>query len=318
MGIERIERVVNLPPRIAVCMAAYNGAAYIDEQINSILEQQGVDLMLFVSVDMSTDHTEALVHARALTDKRIVLLPGGKRFGAAAPNFYRLLREVSLEPFDALAWADQDDIWHLDKLARAWRLMQSMGAAGYSSNVTAFWESGRRVLVDKARPQRRHDHLFEAAGPGCTYVMGRELALGLRDLARHDEVALSDIGYHDWAAYAYARTRGMVWHIDPEPCLLYRQHANNQLGANTGWRSLARRARNVLSGKALRQACLVARAVGAWDDAFVRRGLRGGRAGLFWLALQAPQCRRRPLERLYFAALCLLMCTRPTTLWRIE
>ena len=44
-------------PRVAILLAAYNGMAFIAEQLQSILHQQGVDLRIFISVDLSTDDT---------------------------------------------------------------------------------------------------------------------------------------------------------------------------------------------------------------------------------------------------------------------
>ncbi|RYI21301.1 MAG: SDR family NAD(P)-dependent oxidoreductase, partial [Acetobacteraceae bacterium] len=101
-------------------------------------------------------------------------------------------------------------------------LVTFAGAAGYSSNVVAFWESGRELWVDKAQPQREQDHLFEAAGPGCTYVLTSELALAAQALAREQSSLLARLKYHDWLVYALARARGWRWVIDPESRLRYR------------------------------------------------------------------------------------------------
>ena len=98
-------------PTVAVVLAAYNGSRWIQEQIASIFAQQGVDVTLFISVDSSTDGTEALVNQLAAADSRIVVLPHGLRFGGAAPNFYRLLKDIDFSAFDYVALADQDDVW---------------------------------------------------------------------------------------------------------------------------------------------------------------------------------------------------------------
>jgi rhamnosyltransferase len=48
-------------PTIAVLLAAFNGTPWLKEQVDSILAQENVDLTLFISVDQSSDGTEALV-----------------------------------------------------------------------------------------------------------------------------------------------------------------------------------------------------------------------------------------------------------------
>ena len=293
--------------RFAVFLAAYNGVQFVTAQINSILEQTGVDLQLFVSVDQSTDGTESRMVQWAGTEPRLTLLSIGHRFGGAAPNFYRLLRDVDLTGFDFLCFADQDDLWCRDKLLHACRVMAKQKAAGYSSNFTAFWPSGKETQVNKAWPQRKWDFLIESAGPGCTYVLRNELACALQDLVRGAGDQLLRIDYHDWLTYAFARTHHYRWVIDSWSSMKYRQHANNQIGVNSGWKSFRLRARKVLSGYGFEQSLLIADLVGASALPVINRGLRGGRLGYLWLALQARHCRRKRVDQLLFFVSCVLL-----------
>jgi rhamnosyltransferase len=293
--------------RFAVSLAAYNGIAYIAAQIESILSQKNVDLQIFISVDPSSDGTEAFLAKWALSEPRLTLLPLGQRFGGAGPNFYRLLREVDFGGFDYVSFADQDDLWHPEKLLRAHRLIDDQKAAAYSSNFTAFWPSGISRLMNKAWPQRTWDYLFESAGPGCTYVLHSSLALPLQQLVRDADKSLLRVDYHDWLTYAFARFHNFPWIIDDWSSMQYRQHANNQIGVNAGWRSFFMRARKILSGYGFEQSLLIADLIQGSSLPIVRRGLRGGRRGYLWLALRARQCRRRPRDQLLFFISCLLL-----------
>ena len=294
-------------PRVAVCLAAFNGAAYIAEQIESILRQVGVAVQMFISVDQSIDGTEERLVDWARRESRLTLLPFGERFGGAGPNFFRLLRDVDLTGFDYLSFADQDDLWHPEKLWRAHRLMTDKKAAGYSSNFTAFWPSGKSRLVDKARPQRTWDYLFESAGPGCTYVLHSSLAVPLQQLVRDADDSLLRVDFHDWLTYAFARFHNFRWVIDDWSSMRYRQHSHNQIGVNAGWRSFWSRVKKILNGYAVEQSLLIADLVHASSLPVVRRGLRGGRLGYLWLALRAGHCRRRRADQLWFFISCLLL-----------
>lgn len=297
----------------AVFLAAYNGMGYLEEQIKSILSQKGVDFHVFISIDQSTDGTEKFLLEWALRDSRLTILPCGFRFGGAGPNFYRLLREVDLSGFDYVSFADQDDLWHPEKLLRAHSLMGANNAAAYSSNFTAFWPSGQSRLVNKAWPQRTFDYLFESAGPGCTYVLHSSLALPLQQLVRDADKSLLRVDYHDWLTYAFARFHNFPWVIDNWSSMQYRQHANNQIGVNAGWRSFYFRARKILSGYGFAQSLLIADLIHASSLPIVMRGLLGGRLGYLWLALHARQCRRRPIDQLWFFISCLLLALfKPT------
>jgi rhamnosyltransferase len=298
------EKIVK--PYFAVFLAAYNGKEYISEQIESILSQKNVVLQIFINVDSSNDGTETFLENWALYEPRLKLSPFGHHFGGAGPNFFRLLRDVDFIGFDYLSFADQDDLWHPEKLWRAHSLMSDKGALGYSSNVTAFWPSGKTQLVNKAQPQRSLDFMFEAAGPGCTYVLKSSLALSLQQMVRRADASLLRVGYHDWLIYAFARANKYPWVIDDWSSMQYRQHANNQIGVNAGWRSFWLRVRKMLNGHGFKQSLLIADLVDASSMPVVQHGLRGGRLGYLWLALRANQCRRKRLDQLWFFILCVV------------
>lgn len=294
-------------PKVAVCLAAFNGMRYLQPQIDSIFNQIGVDLTVFVSVDCSTDGTEEWFTQLQKDNARVVLLPLGEQFGGAARNFFRLLREVDFSPFDYVAFADQDDIWLPGKLKRAADRLSESGADGYSSDIVAFWESGRSRYIKKSYPQRQWDYLFESAGPGCTFVISRRLALELQGLLRRQHARSNDVGLHDWFTYAYARAHGYQWVVDDYASLMYRQHGENQVGVNAGFAAVVWRARRVLSGWALNQARLISELVGAGDAHFVRQWRDGGRWSMLALALRSAQCRRKPGDRVWFALSCIAL-----------
>lgn len=294
-------------PRFAVCLAAYNGRAYIAEQIDSILQQLDVSIEVFISVDMSIDGTEVCLAEWALAEPRLKLLPFGHRFGGAGPNFYRLLREVDLSGFDYLSFADQDDVWHSDKLCHAHSMMTAQNAVGYSSNFSAFWPTGESRFVNKAWPQRTSDFLFESAGPGCTYVLHSSLAIPLQQFVRDADISLLRVDYHDWFTYAFARSNNFPWMIDTWSSMQYRQHAHNQIGVNAGLRSFWLRARKILNGYGFEQSLLIADLLNLSSLPLVQRGLRGGRLGYLWLALCANQCRRKRMDQLWFFISCVFL-----------
>jgi len=294
-------------PTIAVILAAYNGSIWIQEQIDSIFAQEGVDVRLFVSVDASSDGTEALVDRLAAEDGRIVVLPHGQRFGGAAPNFYRLVKDVDFAAFDYIALADQDDIWLKNKLSRACAVLTAAGADAYSSNATAFWPDGRQMLIEKSQPQVKWDFLFEAAGPGCTYVFSRKLAVKIQEHLMLKWSEVQSIGLHDWLFYAYARASGYQWVIDDFSGILYRQHAHNQVGVNAGMKAFLHRFTKIINGWGFIQASKISQAVGLADNPFVSRWSRGSRTGLLYLGLHFYQCRRRLRDQVFFFFSCVLL-----------
>lgn len=229
-------------PKIAVLLAAYNGMQWIDEQVETIFNQKYVDVTIFISVDLSTDGTYEWVKELVETQQgKVVLLPYGERFGGAGPNFFRLVKEVDFTGFDAVSFADQDDIWLPGKLTRAYTKLETGQCDIYSSNVLAFWENGRETLIEKSQPQRELDHFFEAAGPGCTYVFSQKSILSFQRFLIKSGSSLNNVELHDWLAYAFCRESGFNWFIDDWSSMRYRQHENNQVGTNNSFAAYKKR-----------------------------------------------------------------------------
>lgn len=291
-------------PQVAILLAAYNGMQWIEEQVASILKQKGVALSLYISVDQSSDGTEQWCRDLALSDRRVRLLPTGERYGSATQNFFRLLRDVDFSAYDYIGFADQDDIWDHGKLSHAIKLLQDGKFSAYSGNVEAFWSNGKRQLIRKSQPQREYDFLFEAAGPGCTYVMTRQLVCDLQQCLLEHPDTVSKLEFHDWFCYAYARGMGYQWYIDENSYMSYRQHDSNAVGVNQGIKPFLSRARLLLGGRGLDQtALLLFLCLRGGKKRFV---LPTGRWGYLKMALTASRYRRRLRDRCFFVCFCLL------------
>ncbi len=248
----------NPQKKIAVLLAAYNGTQWLLQQIDSILNQVNVNVTIFISVDESTDGTHEMCQALTKQYSNVFVLPAVGRMGSAAKNFFRLIRDVDLTIFDYVAFADQDDIWNIDKLSRSLIQLEHTQSDAYSSNITAFWENGQRQLINKAQSQVQYDYMFESAGPGCTFVLTKRFAIDLQKIVISQQNQIHDVALHDWFMYAFARSKGYKWHIDSQPTMLYRQHAHNVVGANVGIKSALVRWKKMRQGWLVSQAILIA------------------------------------------------------------
>lgn len=302
------------PPRVAVLLATYNGARWLDEQLDSILEQRGVDLRVIALDDESTDGTFERLTDRATTDARLTVLPRRGSSGSAAANFYRLLLAAETDSDELVAFADQDDVWRPGKLERHARLLAEGRFDGVSSNVSSFTSDGRHTLVRKDYPQRSFDFVLESAGPGSTFLMTPRLIELVRATLGNADTLAGTVDSHDWLIYAIARSRGFRWHIDSEPSVDYRQHDGNAVGANLGARPALRRLSLIHKQWHREQAALIARVglvvASAEQQPDLERlvaliGDRGIRSR-FALARRADQLRRRPRDQWVIRVLVLL------------
>ncbi len=291
--------------RVAVLLAAYNGMNWITEQIESILQQQEVLVTIFISVDLSSDGTENLVSELCHVHNSIVALPFGQKFGGAANNFYRLIREVDFTDFDYVSLADQDDIWYENKLIGAINILDK-GNDFYSSNVLAFWPNGKIMIVDKAQKQVEYDYFFEAAGPGCTYVFKSSLATELKKFINDNYESVTKVALHDWLIYAYARHNNYRWYIDKTPTMDYRQHGNNQVGANVTLSSAFKRIGMIRSKWYREEIVKISKVIGAGGDDFITSCLENSYKGNFYMMKNIKNIRRRLRDRVMLFIACLI------------
>ena len=70
---------------ISVCMATYNGARFVREQLESILKQLGEGDEVVIVDDCSTDQTVDLI--RHLNDDRIKLMVNTSNHGLHEPKY---------------------------------------------------------------------------------------------------------------------------------------------------------------------------------------------------------------------------------------
>ena len=287
-----------------VLLAAYNGEQFISQQLQTVLNQTNKPYKILINIDQSDDKTESIVQGFAKKNPEIQILNINKRFGSAAANFINLIIDADLTDFDYIALADQDDIWKEDKLEKAIQKLEQ-GFDGYSSNVQAFWEDGQKKIIEKNQPQQKFDHLFESAGPGCTFVLTKELALKFQQFLKNGRFNQLD-NYHDWVIYAFARTHGFKWYIDSYPGVYYRQHSSNVFGANVGINAFISRANRLLAGEGVDFAFQLMKELKV-QDPFIQSLSPISRLNLLKLALKAKCCRRRFLDQIYFFFACILL-----------
>lgn len=96
----------------SVCIATYNGEAYIATQLASILPQLNAEDEIIISDDASKDGTLDVV--RSFNDSRIKITKGPAT-GSAIDNFEHALRCAH---GDVIYLSDQDDCWFPHKIEK--------------------------------------------------------------------------------------------------------------------------------------------------------------------------------------------------------
>lgn len=209
---------------VTVLLSTYNGMKYVEQQIESVLGQKGVQVNLLIRDDGSHDDTVMLLREYANRDKRVSVVEG-ENLGPAL-SFLELLRLSP--PSDFFAFCDQDDYWLPGKLEAAVdQLCTTIELPSlYFSNTT--YTDDKLIVIGESNLNPRltlGSALISNSATGCTIVFNgalRELAL----LSLPTELYM-----HDWWLYTYALAQGAIIHFDTRSFIFYRQHGNNVVGA---------------------------------------------------------------------------------------
>jgi glycosyltransferase involved in cell wall biosynthesis len=231
---------------VAILMGTCNGARYLAAQLATIAAQSHRDWRLVVGDDGSTDATRAILEGFAAAHGGRVELREGPRRGFAA-NFLALAGDPSVRA-DFYAFADQDDLWHEDRLARGIARLAPLGPARpalYGGRTRLIDEGGRACgLSPRFRaPPGFANALVQSIAGGNTMLFNAA-AKRLFEATRGVRVVA-----HDWWAYQLVSGAGGEVVYDPEPMVAYRQHAGNLIGGNQGVRARGTRLRQLLAGR---------------------------------------------------------------------
>ena len=218
--------------KVAVLMSTYNGEKYLREQIDSILAQEGVNVTLYIRDDGSSDSTIDIIKDY-LKHNNKVKLDIGKNMGVGN-SFMQLVYDVGDE-FDYYAFADQDDVWYSNKLAKAIEII------GNIEEPRLYGSNQELIDKDKGRLGLRYSSDFHMVTEvesvfqinhisGCTLVFNRRLRNLLCEVNRRPTGLLLNNRIHDvWVVNVAALYGGLIY--DVNAYIGYRQHDNNVIGA---------------------------------------------------------------------------------------
>lgn len=219
---------------LSVALCTYNGANYLEEQLDSIASQTRQPDELVVCDDQSLDSTVEIIEAfQPKVAFPVRLLINKKKLGSTK-NFEKA---VSLCTGDIIALSDQDDVWQPDKLELIEEKFQG-------SPKTGIVFSDAEIVDESLRPKGYRLWQVKGFSPAeqKKITQGRSLEL----LLKHNIVTGATAAFrakfrelflpipanwvHDaWIALIIAVYADLD--IIYKPLIKYRQHPNQQIGA---------------------------------------------------------------------------------------
>ena len=215
-------------PCVAVCLATYEPERrLLAGQIESIRDQSHARLVCIVSDDASSSRGSALVERMCADDQRFTVTRNPRRLGYYR-NFERALSLVPPE-VEYVAFSDQDDAWHPDKLeslVSALREEDAMLAYGDMNIVT---EDGE--LIASSYWTDRRNNFTDLGSLIMVNTVTGAASLFRRELLDDALPFPQDTGrsYHDHWIACIALALGRIAFVD-RPLYDYVQHGANVVG----------------------------------------------------------------------------------------
>lgn len=207
--------------KVCVLMSTYNGEKYLNEQMDSILNQKNIEVDILVRDDGSTDNTLNILKEYIKKYKNISYYTGTNL--RSAKSFMNLL--FTAKEYNYYAFSDQDDVWDKNKLYVAVSKLKE----GYNLY------GGKKSIVDSELKKMNCEDeipfslnlgsvILRCRIAGCTMVFDKKLR---EELLKYNPKVLS---MHDSWVLKVAASIGKIFY-DQKEYILYRQHSNNVVGA---------------------------------------------------------------------------------------
>ena len=210
---------------VTVLMSTYNGEKYLEEQLESIFNQSYSGMIkILIRDDGSKDETIDIIKHSLPKPNREISLIEGNNIGPQR-SFLELIK-IS-EGSDYYFFADQDDVWDLDKIDIAVQYMEEgKKPCVYCSNYRlsdADLNIFNGEFLKKEPVFSPLKIIFYNEIPGCT--MGFNSAL-MKKLKKLD---IDNVMMHDSMVLSFGAFTGSIVY-DPNSRITHRIHGSNVVG----------------------------------------------------------------------------------------
>ncbi len=238
---------------VTVLMSTYNGDRFIEQQVESVLNQTGVNVSLIIRDDGSDDGTRDYLEEISRIDNVLVHY-GSDRLGPAK-SFITLLNMV--DNLTYVAFCDQDDLWDDNKLIRAvTHLMDSQSPEPMNASMPMLYCSALKLSDQQMQPlgtwsnppaNKFAEPVYQNCVAGNTAVMNAAAASLIQGIEISDNMIM-----HDWWLYLITTMAGGKIIYDYHPAIHYRQHLQNVRGVASIGKLIVEHIREVAGGAGIK------------------------------------------------------------------
>lgn len=218
--------------RVLVLMSTYNGEKYLNEQLESILNQSAENIDILIRDDGSRDNTIEIINRWLTRFPKRIKLEAGENIGVVK-SFFELVKLATID-YDYYFFSDQDDYWNEKKIEKAIEKMKSIKRKekiGYFSNLNLVDKNlkfmGKRYSKELVPSLK--NCFIENIVTGCTFGANKSLFIEIQKNIKNLKKNVEKIPMHDYHFYFLTLLYGALIY-DKDSYIAYRQHENNVIG----------------------------------------------------------------------------------------
>jgi glycosyltransferase involved in cell wall biosynthesis len=214
-------------------MCTFNGENFLEEQLDSIENQDYQNWTLYVNDDGSKDATLYILkrYQKKWGNKKLHIRRGPQK--GFCQNFLQIICDKKIKA-DLYFLSDQDDVWMPHKLSRTLKKISTLDLskpALYCARTTYVSSDAKKILGQSdlfPKPPSFRNAIVQSLAGGNTMAFNNALK---NIVSQFKEV---EVVSHDWWLYIVNEFSGGQTLYDETSTIFYRQHSKSLIGANTG------------------------------------------------------------------------------------
>lgn len=202
-----------MTPIVSIIVPCYNQAQYLDESLNSLLNQTFTDWECIIINDGSPDDTEKVAQQWEVKDPRFIYLYKENGGVSSARNL-----GIQKSKAKFILTLDADDRYEASFLKKAMTVLVDNSEIGIVSSWGRYFKANKQLQEYRSTGKSTIDFLFNNAAIGTSLFQ----KVCWEQVGGYDENP--ENGYEDWEFYLRVCALGWKVHIIEEVLFFYRQN----------------------------------------------------------------------------------------------